>query len=194
MKHLVVLAHPRERSFTRDICAIYVEALHERGHDVVLRDLYGMGWNPVASDADLNAMRSGAIPDDIRLEQAHVIAADVITFIHPIWWIGLPAIIKGWVDRVLLFGFAYRHGKAGVEGMLEGKRAMIFTSSGSTQAHFDESGKMRSVLVAQDLGTMEFCGIRMIEHVHFAPVGTRSTPEMIAAWRQLTRDKVRQHF
>lgn len=194
MNHLVVIAHPRDDSFNKRVASVYVEELQKCGHEVAIRDLYKMNWNPVAAASDLSCMSTGRIPDDIKREQDYIIAADVITFIHPIWWIGLPAIIKGYVDRVFLVGFAYRYGPNGTEGMLMGKRAMLFTSSGSTQDHFDQSGKMKSILVAQDLGTIEFCGMEVVEHVHFAPVGRRSTPEMIERWMQGVRDRVHRHF
>ena len=194
MNHLVVIAHPRVDSFTMQIAGIYVEELQKRNHAIVIRDLYRMNWNPIATAEELRCMSTGRIPADILREQAYVTAAEIITFVHPIWWIGLPAIIKGYVDRVFLLDFAYRYGPDGVEGMLKGKRAMIFTSSGSTPEHFKESGKMQSILVSQDLGTMQFCAVEVIEHVHFAPVGRRSTPAMIESWRAHVRDCVNRNF
>jgi NAD(P)H dehydrogenase (quinone) len=194
MNHLVILAHPSEGSFTRDICRIYVEAVRARGHSVVLRDLYAMKFNPVASVEDITGNRTGRVPADIKVEQDHLSRADVIALFHPIWWIDRPAILKGYIDRVFAIGFAYGHGPNGPIGILKGKRAIIFTSAGSTQAHFDESGKMQAILVAQDLGTMQFCDIDMIEHVHFSPVGSRSTPEMIAGYKRRVEEVVRTHF
>ena len=194
MKHLVVLAHPREGSFTRDICRIYVEAVRARGHEVVLRDLYAMKFNPVASVEDITGNRTGRVPADVKVEQEHLTWADVVALFHPIWWIDRPAILKGYIDRVFAIGFAYGHGPNGPVGALKGKRAIIFTNAGSTQQHFDESGKMQAILVAQDKGTMEFCDIEMIEHVHFSPLGSRSTPEMIEGYKRRGEDVVRSHF
>jgi NAD(P)H dehydrogenase (quinone) len=194
MNHLVVLAHPREGSFTRDICGVYVRSVRARGHDVVLRDLYEMKFNPVASVEDITGNRTGRVPADVKVEQDHLTWADVIALIHPIWWIDRPAILKGYIDRVFAIGFAYGHGPNGPVGTLKGKRAIIFTNAGSTQEHFDQSGKMQAVRVAQDMGTMEFCNIAMIEHVHFSPVGSRSTPEMIEGYKRRVEEVVRTHF
>lgn len=194
MNHLVVLAHPGESSFTRDICRIYVEAVRARGHTVVLRDLYAMKFNPVATVEDITGNRTGKVAPDVKVEQDHVTWADVIVLIHPIWWIDRPAILKGYIDRVFAIGFAYGYGPNGPVGTLKGKRAIIFTSAGSTQDHFDESGKMRAILMAQDQGTMRFCSIEMIEHVHFSPVGSRSTPGMIEGYKQRVGEVVRTHF
>lgn len=194
MNHLVILAHPREGSFTRDICDIYIRTVRALGHAVILRDLYAMKFNPVASVEDLNGNRTGKIPEDIKVEQGHLLWADVIALFHPIWWIDRPAILKGYIDRVFAFGFAYGYGPNGPIGMIKGKRSIIFSSAGSTQDHFDQSGKMGAIRVAQDMGTMEFCGIDMIEHVHFSPLGSRSTAEMVDGYKRRVEEVARGHF
>lgn len=194
MNHLVVLAHPREGSFTREICDIYVRTVRALGHQVLLRDLYAMKFNPVASVEDITGNRTGRVPADIQVEQDHLRWADVIALFHPIWWIDRPAILKGYIDRVFAIGFAYGHGPNGPVGILNGKRAIIFTSAGSTQDHFDQSGKMQAVRVAQDMGTMEFCGIAMIEHLHFSPLGSRSTAEMVEGYKRRVEQVARTHF
>lgn len=195
MKHLVVVAHPREESFNRQVSRNYVAALKARGHDVVLRDLYTMNFQPVASAKDLVAMKTGVIAPDVKVEMDHISWCEVLTFIHPIWWIDRPAILKGWIDRVFALGFAYGYGgPTGARGGLHGRKAVVITSSGSTHEHFLESGKMAAILKVQDFGTMEFCGFEMIEHIHFAPVGTRSTPEMIAENHARIQAFVEEHF
>jgi NAD(P)H dehydrogenase (quinone) len=195
MKHLVVIAHPRIESFNMNVMRTYVDALEARGHEVVIRDLYRIGFNPVATPEDLNAMKDGmTIPEDIRVEQNHIRWADVITFIYPVWWISLPAILKGYVDKVFLFGFAYGHTPDGVKGLLPGKKAVVFTSSGSKADHFQESGKLQSVNTAIQLGTMEFCALDMVDHIHFAPVGRFTTQEMVDQWTQDIRALVEENF
>jgi len=148
----------------------------------------------VASVEDITGNSTGRVPADIKVEQDHLLWADVIALFHPIWWIDRPAILKGYIDRVFAIGFAYGHGPNGPVGGLKGKRSVIFTSAGSTQEHFDDSGKMRAILVAQDKGTMEFCNIEMIEHVHFSPLGRRSTPEMVDGYKRRVEEVVRTHF
>lgn len=196
MNHLIVAAHPRENSFTmKTVLGTYREALERRGHKIVLRDLYRLGFNPVADHLDLNALRDGApVPEDIQVEQDHVRWADTVTFIYPVWWISLPAILKGYVDRVFMFGFAYGHTPNGVQGLLTGKKAVVFTSSGSTQDHFDQTGKMAAVNTAIQLGTMEFCGMAMIKHMHFGPVGRFTTPELVTQWTSDIRSLVAENF
>ncbi len=194
MNILVVLANPKETCFTRDVCATFCCEARARGHEIVLRDLYVMNFNPVASAADITGNLTGNVAQDVALEQEYVRKCDVIALIHPIWWIDRPAILKGYIDRVFARGFAYGYGPNGTRGSLSGKRGVLITSSGSTQEHFNESGKMKAVEVAQDLGTMEFCDIKMLGHLHFAPLGSRSTPTMVEGYHARVRDFVRSRL
>jgi len=194
VKHLVVLANPKETCFTRDACALYIEELRARGHEVVLRDLYAMNFNPVASADDLRGNMTGAVAADVKVEQDHVLWCDVLTFVHPIWWIDRPAILKGWVDRVMALGFAYGYSPNGPIGKIAGRKAVLITSSGSLQQHWTDSGKEHAMRIAQDVGTMEFCGLEMIRHLHFAPLGSRATAEMVEGYKRQIRDLVREVF
>lgn len=194
MNILVVLANPKERCFTRDACAILMEECAARGHELVLRDLYAMGFNPVCSAADITGNLRGEVAPDVAAEQAHVRWADVIAFIHPIWWIDRPAILKGWIDRVFALGFAYGYAPNGAKGSLAGKKGLIISSAGSTQEHFDESGKMAAIDVAQRLGTIEFCDMEMLGHLHFSPLGRRSTAEMVEGYKERIRGFVRERL
>ena len=179
MKVLVVLANPKVKCFTRQACATFCEEAEALGHEVNLRDLYAMNFNPVASESDLRGNLTGDIAPDVATEQALVRWADVITFVHPVWWIDRPAILKGYVDRVFALGFAYGYAANGEVGTLAGRKAALITSSGSPEQNFVETGKAEAMRIVQDLYTMEFCGLEMLGHLRSAPVGRRSTSEMI---------------
>ena len=194
MRHLVVFSHPNPESFNAQICRAYVEELGTRGHEVVLRDLYTLKFDPILRREDMDDAREGRAAEDVRAEQDHVRWADVISFISPIWWIAWPAMLKGYVDRVFALNFAYRYGAQGVEGCLGGKRAVIITTSGSTMDNFLKTGKLRAVRTAQDFGTMEFCAIEMIEHKHFAPVGRRTPHARFSEMLEEVRAMIRRHF
>jgi NAD(P)H dehydrogenase (quinone) len=195
MKHLVVLAHPRAESFTRRVCDTYIEAVRALGHAVTLRDLYAMEFDPVATAVEAHTRPPAEPPPDVRVEMDHLIAADVVAFVSPVWWIAPPAIMKGWLDRVMRGGgFAYGHGPNGPRGALVGKQGLVFTSSGSTEREFIDSRKLDAIRVMWGAGTVEFCGIRLLEHLHFGPVGSRSTPAMIEGYLQAVKDSVQRHF
>lgn len=192
MNILVVIANPKEKCFTRDAAATFIEEAQAKGHEVIVRDLYAMGFNPVASAEDLVGNLTGVIAPDVAEEQALVKAADVIVLVHPIWWIDRPAILKGYIDRVFALGFAYGYAADAEVAVLGEKRGIIITCSGSPIGHFTETGKMDAVRLVQDAYTMEFCNIKMIEHLHFGPVGRRSNDEMIEGYHQQIRDLVNQ--
>ena len=194
-RHLIVLAHPRQRSFTRDVCNVYIDAVRALGHEVVLRDLYAMKWNPVADAEEARTRPTAEPPPDVRVEMDHLAAADVVAFVSPVWWIAPPAIMKGYLDRVLRGGgFAYGYGPNGPRGALAGKRGLVFTSSGSTEQEFADTGKLESIKVMWRVGTVEFCGIQLLDHLHFGPVGSRSTPVLIEGYLGQVRAAVGRHF
>ena len=131
MKHLVVYAHPSSESFNHAILETTVETLEKKGHEVNVRDLNAMNFQPVLTLDDLSAMRNGQTPWDIRQEQEYVWQSDTIILIYPIWWTGLPAIIKGYIDRVFAYGFAYVYGANGIDQLLTGKKGMIINTHGT---------------------------------------------------------------
>jgi NAD(P)H dehydrogenase (quinone) len=195
MKHLLVLAHPRRDSFTHSVAKAYAEAATTLGHEVAVRDLYAMNFNPVASEAESFTRGVGEPADDVRAEMAQVSEADVLVFACPVWWIAPPAMMKGWLDRVLRPGFAYGYRPdRKVGGLLTGKKGLVFTSAGSTVQEFLDSGKMQSIRTMWDIGTIRFCDMTLLDHVHFGPVGSRSSPEMIRQYLQQVRTTVQQHF
>ncbi|NRD77096.1 NAD(P)H-dependent oxidoreductase [Bacillus sp. BRMEA1] len=172
MKHLIIYAHPHKESLNRSILETTVNTLKKNGHEVVVRDLYALNFQPVLKAEDTSAMRAGETPIDIKTEQEYITQADVITFIYPIWWAGLPAILKGYVDRVLSYGFAYAYGEAGIMRMLSGKKGLIINTHGSPKEHYDESGMTGSLKITSDIGIFEFVGIEPVDHLFFGSVGS----------------------
>ncbi len=181
---LWIVAHPDRRSLTRALADEGVAHLDELGHDVRVRDLYAMDWNPVVDAADFahdpaerllvgeaakEALRRGTLSDDIRAEQELVRAADVLIVQFPLWWYGMPAILKGWFDRVFVNGFAFgvtdpdtgtvlRYG----DGGLRGRRAMIVTTIGAREAAFGPRGihgELEEVLFPIQHGIFHYTGM-----------------------------------
>jgi len=117
MRHLVIYAHPNQDSLNSQLKEALVQQLEEQGHDIIIRDLYRMNFNPILSSNDIIGQMSGESAGDITREQEFITWAETITFIHPIWWTGLPAILKGYIDRVFTYGFAYRYDKGIQKGL-----------------------------------------------------------------------------
>ncbi|MBE7683813.1 NAD(P)H-dependent oxidoreductase [Paenibacillus sp. P13VS] len=171
MKHLIVYAHPHADSFNRAILNTAVEALEAQGHEVVVRDLYALEFQPVLSAADTTSMRAGQNPQDITTEQKFITDADAITFIYPIWWTGLPAILKGYVDRVFAYGFAYASGEAGIEKLLTGKKGLIINTHGTPSDIYDQIGMTAGMKMTSDVGIFDFVGIESVDHLFFGSIG-----------------------
>lgn len=163
-KIFIVYAHPEPRSLNGSLKDFAVGFLKSLGHEVIVSDLYKMEWKAIGDKGDflnhdepqrLHYIRSSArayIEDkqteDITKEQKKLLWADVIIFQFPYWWFGMPAILKGWVDRVFACGFAYgvgkhdgKHwGKRYGDGTLKGKLGMLSITIGGRETQYHERG------------------------------------------------------
>jgi NAD(P)H dehydrogenase (quinone) len=184
---LWVFAHPDPRSLNGALRDHGVALLREHGHEVVESDLYAMGWNPVVDHDDFGhdscerldvldesqrALEGGRLSDDIRREQEKLLRADTLIVQFPLWWFGLPAILKGWFDRLFVQGFAQgvldpvtgraqRYGNGG----LVGRRAMVITTVGAKAASTGPRGihgDIHDVLFPILHGTLWYTGMDVV--------------------------------
>lgn len=159
MNHLIVLAHPNPASLCTAICNKLADVSTRRGHEVEIRDLYRLNFNPVLSAEDFKQLRAGTTPKDIATEQQHLKKADVITLVFPLWWTGYPAILKGWIDRVLQNGFAFTFSqKDGVIPRLTGKKVQLITTMGSSVDEYEKNGLMDAMAMTIGDNVWSFCG------------------------------------
>jgi NAD(P)H dehydrogenase (quinone) len=187
MKHLIVYCHPNPDSFNNAIVDAFIGSLKAKGHEVVVRDLYAMEFDPVLKAADFEAIREGHTPTDIKTEQEHVKWADAFTMVYPIWWTGLPALIKGYVDRVFSYGFAYAYGEDGnIRKLLAGKKGLIINTHGTPAEIYSKSGMYEGLTITSDTGIYEFCGIEPVGHLFFG-----SVPQIDDAARQEMLEEVK---
>lgn len=157
MNVLIVYAHPEPRSFNGALKDVAVEALQAAGHTVVVSDLYAMGFEAVVGPADFRGERAdaevlsipreqtrayetGTLAPDIVAEQDKLRRADLVILQFPLWWFGMPAILKGWADRVLARGFAYVAGRKYDTGLLRGKLAMVSVTTGTSADTYAPDG------------------------------------------------------
>ena len=171
MKHLIVYAHSNPESLNHAILEATVNGLKKNGHEVIVRDLYALDFQPVLKPADSAAMRAGETPLDIKTEQDFIAAADAITFIYPIWWTGLPAILKGYVDRVFSYGFAYAASEAGIIKLLVGKKGMIINTQGTPSEIYNTIGMTAALKLTSDVGIFDFVGIEVVDHLIYGSIG-----------------------
>lgn len=153
---LIVVAHPEPRSFNHAVANAMKDGLRQTGHEVTISDLAAEGFRAdigrhdvtQATNLDLfhiqteqtHAARTATFAPDIAREQARVAQADCLILQFPLWWGGPPALMKGWIDRVLSYGFAYVDGRRFESGLFKGRRAMLSVTTGGTPARFSEGG------------------------------------------------------
>lgn len=173
MKHAVIACHPLKKSFTLAVANKYIETVQAHGHEVVFRDLYRCGFNPVLKSKE----RAGHPGRDIEREWIVLGKPDVFVFIYPIWFGTPPAMLKGYIDRVLGAGRTRGFGGEGSTGeLLRGKRLVSLTSSGSLRAWLDEKGVLGSLRTVFDRYMAEVFGFNETHHYHFDGV-TEGMPD-----------------
>ena len=181
---LIVYAHHEPTSFTASMKNVVMQELTSQGHKVVQTDLYGQGFNAVAQKWDFvtttgkhfnymyeqkHAATLGmSFAPDINGEINKLLAADLIVIVTPIWWLSIPAILKGWFDRVLAMGVTWDgEGQSYENGLLRGKQAMMIVTTGSPAEDYTLEAKHKAsiaqVLHPINHGTLAFCGLDVHE-------------------------------
>ncbi|MFC7405476.1 NAD(P)H-dependent oxidoreductase [Georgenia alba] len=174
-------AHPEPRSLSGSLRRDGVDGLLRHGHDVLESDLYAMHWDPVLRGEGTDRFRvtadtrqaylDGTQPADVAAEQRKVQAADALVVQFPLWWYGMPAILKGWFDRVFVSGFAF--GKDPVsgrrlrfeQGPFAGKRALVVTTLGDRPDAIGprgKSGEITELLFGLLHGTFAYTGMDVL--------------------------------
>jgi len=179
---LIVYAHPEPKSFNGAMKDVAVETLRSAGHEVVVSDLYTMRFNPVVGPEDFSneradpeffsvqkeqtkAYETGTLTYDIVAEMDKLERADLVIFQFPIWWFGMPAILKGWADRIFARGFAYLPGRKYETGMFRGKIAMVAATTGTsadTYAPDGIDGDVLAVLWPIHNGLLRYSGFDVL--------------------------------
>lgn len=190
MKVLMIYAHPNPKSFNHAILEKAKEIYEKNGHKVIIRDLYEMNFNPVLSAADFIALQNGEERLDVLKEQMYIEEADRIIFLFPNWWYGMPAILKGYVDRVFSFGFAYTTVEGESKGLLIDKKAIIISTSGATLRELEEQGTIEALETTIEKGIFNFCGIDVMEHIAFGDVRNVSD-EVLATYLDILPAKLK---
>ena len=193
-KVLIIWAHPEPSSLTRQLVDVSVEFLTAQGHEVLQSDLYAMGWKATFDEQDFpnrenlqrlsfgaesaHAYRNKCQTTDVSVEQEKVLAADAVIFQFPLWWYGMPAIMKGWIDRVWAAGLAHNYKNAGNayrygDGAFKGKRAMLSVAVGGPAEDYASrgiNGPLEQLLFPITHGSLHFPGFDVLPT--FAVYGT----------------------
>lgn len=181
MKNLIVYAHPNPASLNHYFKQVVFESLEESGQEIVVRDLNKINFNPVLNLDDMNGQRTGQVGKDVKTEQDFIIWADRIIFIYPIWWTGMPAIMKGYIDRVFSYGFAYRYDQCVQKGLLTGKQTIIINSHGKSNTEYEAMGMDKALALTSDTGIFTYCGLEIKQHFYFDKAD-KASDENVLEW------------
>jgi NAD(P)H dehydrogenase (quinone) len=206
MKVFIVHAHPEPQSFCAAMKNVAVEVLAADGHTVVVSDLYALRFNPVASASDFSdraesaylvyaleqrhAYESGTLAPDIEAEVEKLKACDLLLLIFPLFWFSVPAILKGWIDRVLLSGLTYGGKRFYDRGGLVGKKATIGITLGARPHMFGPDaihGEIETMLRPILRGTLWYTGMQVLPpfyawHVPYITAEARKA--VLEDWRR----------
>jgi NAD(P)H dehydrogenase (quinone) len=144
MHVLCVLCHPDRQSFTGAVLDAFLCGLAESPHSAEIADLYREDFNPVLGLGDFAQFDNRPMPEDVGKEQARVERSDAIVLVFPLWWYSMPAMLKGWLDRVFCAGWAYQRKHDPEGSLLKTRRCTFLVSTGSSQKvmdrhHYDQS-------------------------------------------------------
>lgn len=171
MKVHVIIDHPWQGSFNYVILSTISKALSQAGYLVDILDLNHEQFNPVFSPEELALYSEGGFLDpNVKEYQSRLMNADYLVLIFPIWWNVMPARLKGWMDKVLLPGFAFTKGQFPEPMLNHIKGAMILTTSGAPDGVVRETYHSAIDWVLSK-GTLEFCGISPVFWHNFGETG-----------------------
>lgn len=210
MRVLIVYAHPEPRSFCAALKDAAVATLGHAGHAVTVSDLYAMAFDPVAGPEDFGSRRDAdylvyaleqrhnfsakTLAPDIRAEVEKVLAADFLLMIFPLFWFSVPAILKGWIDRVFLSGPFYGGRRIFDRGGLCGRRALVATTMGSHRAMFGDGAihpPLSDITSHLWRGTLGYVGYQVLEPFyayHVPYISDRERQTILADWSKSLDD------
>ena len=171
LKHVVILCHPEADSFNAAVAAKYCAEVEEHGQVAIMRDLYRMEFDPVLR-ANEQPGSPGFLESPHIAHELEIIAdAVAIVLVYPIWFGTPPAMLKGYVDRVLGSDFTFRAVQArDVKSRLEGQHLLSLTSSGTSRVWLEEQGQFQSLVQVFDRYLERAFSMASTDHVHFPSI------------------------
>ncbi|WP_051792125.1 NAD(P)H-dependent oxidoreductase [Amycolatopsis jejuensis] len=183
---LVVFCHPRDDSFGAQLLAEYTAGLAETGRTYEVADLYREKFDPVFHAGDYVQFEGGALSRRILDEQARIERADAIVIMSPLWWLGFPAMLKGWFDRVWSNGWAYEFANDPEGSLLPPRPYLILLTTGGSAGSFARRGYADGLDSLLRTGVLGWCGVSessvvLLHDTGFHPATTREHLEFARA-------------
>lgn len=195
MKISVILAHPNKKSFNNAIAETAVDALKQNVHEVNFHDLYEEKFDPILHFHEVSD--EAPLPKEIETHCKELSSSDGIIIIHPNWWGQPPAILKGWIDRIIRPGVAYKFlegdkGEGIPVGLLKAKAAIVFNTANTPSKREQEVfGDPLQLLWKNCI--FDLCGVSNFHREVFTVVVT-STLEERQSWLRKVEKAVNRYF
>ncbi len=187
MKTLIIFAHPEKQSFNGALLDAANSALVQSGNQVQISELYQMNFHPLSDRSnfktvkdshyfkpqveEMHASETGGFADDVETEIQKIEWCDLMIWQFPLWWFGLPAVLKGWVDRTFVMGRVYGMGKIYETGAFQGKRALLSLTTGGPEQAYSKggfNGDIEAILKPIHRGMLRFTGFDVLApHIVF---------------------------
>lgn len=195
MNILVVLAHPDTKSFNHAIAETCINKLQLNGHNVVFHDLHNENFDPLLPADEIP--KNGIIGAEIERQCKELADSDGIIVVHPNWWGMPPAIMKGWIDRVIRPGVAYEfkdgdNGEGVPVGLLKAKTGIVFNTSNTSEVRETEIFKDPLETIWKNC-IFDLCGVQQFERRMFRIICT-STLEQRKTWLNEVGELVDRYF
>ena len=165
MHVLTVLDHPDSNSFSHAVAARFTEGLIEAGHTFEIADLHAEGFNPLWSMDDINQTIEQS-PEDVRNEQIRIERCDAVCFVFPLFWFGMPAMTKGWLERVWTWGWAYEQLADPNLSLQKDRTAIMLIPAGARSDEIEELGHKAAMENIWCDGTLGYFGFAD-KRIHF---------------------------
>lgn len=184
MKLLTVFAHPFPDRYPAAVMAAFHVPFAQAGHSIDVLDLHRERFDPRFTEADHAHFWGGPIPPEIAAMHRRVERADRLAFVFPVYWWSMPALMKGWIERVFTGGWAYRYGsgvddrgKAPLASLLRNVPTTLIGIAGSTRRTYDKYGYADAMRTQLDVGIFAYCGITDVEsHLIYDVEGDHHAP------------------
>lgn len=171
IRHVIILAHPSTQSFDASIAAAYCDAVRACRQEATVRDLYALGFDPVLKESERPRQGGVSLSPDVREEIAAIQGADMYVLVYPVWFAMPPAILKGYIDRVLGAEVTpCQIQDRTANGVLSGRHMLCITTSGTREAWLDEQGQVESLRNLSTRYLLNAFDMKSCEHLHFGGI------------------------
>ncbi len=189
VRHLLVYVNPSPDSFDHAIVEAYITEAQKHGQEVVLRDLYALKFDPVLKLEERPLHDAWTPAPDVVAELELLSSSDILVLVYPIWFGMPPAMLKGYVDRVMGAGYSFRDlvGQVG-QGVLKGKPLLSFSTSGTSQPWLDAQGQVLSIREVFDVYLWRGFAMQQSQHIMIDNI----VPNLSTAYASEQLERVRE--